>query len=275
MTHNTATVPTTSTRAALDGRELLLGLVIVGFVNAEYIRLSRQFAHDGLLDPIFATFGISLVVWLALYAVLRLLWDSEPIAVTWRDLSVLALSSLTFVVPVTALSSVGLTFAGLYFSMFGRTHKVRAAMRILTALTVAMMWGRFSFSFLLPYILQADAGLVSLLTGLERHGNLILSADHKTILQVGAGCSSFLNLTNAALGWAAALVYFAVPVTLRRLAALAASIGLVLAINTVRIGLIGWHPEYYELLHGAVGANVANLLSSAVIFYFSYLATKT
>ena len=58
---------------------------------------------------------------------------------------------------------------------------------------------------------------------MERHGNLTLATDSKTILQVGAGCSSFLNLTNAALSWGAMLVYCRVPVTLRRFGFLVAS----------------------------------------------------
>jgi hypothetical protein len=266
--------PLVPVRVALDGRDLLLCAVVVGFFNAEYIRLWRQVAREGLFEPIFATFGISIIVWLALYAVLRLLRESEPVRLTWLDSVILGGSCLLFFVPVTAFSSVGLTIIGVYFSVYGSTDKVRSAMRILTALTVALMWGRFSFSFLLPYILQADASLVSIVTGLERQGNLILAADHKTILQVGAGCSSFLNLTNGALGWAASLVYYAVTVTLRRIAYLLALIASILAINTVRIGLIGWYPDYYDLLHGSIGANTANLITSAVVLFFCYATVK-
>ena len=82
---------------------------------------------------------IGAVVWPSLYAVLRLLWESEPVRLSGRDLVLLGAASLLFVVPVTAASSIGLTTIGVYFSIYGRTVKIRAAMQIQTALTVAMM----------------------------------------------------------------------------------------------------------------------------------------
>ncbi|MGO9740730.1 MAG: hypothetical protein ACLPN5_04315, partial [Roseiarcus sp.] len=169
---------------------------------------------------------------------------------------------------------VGLTLLGSYFSIWGETDRIRRAMRIQIALTMAVLWGRFSFSFLLPYILQADAALVSFLTGLPRYGNIILAADNVTQLQVGAGCSSFLNLTTAALGWATAVIYFKVGITPRRVLLLLGSCAAILAINTIRIGLIGWYPQYFELIHGYVGADIVNLISSASIFFFSWAAIE-
>lgn len=260
--------------ASLELREWLGGVVVLGFVNAEYIRLSRTIEQHGWIDSVYGTFGISVIVWIAVAAILNLLWRAEPVRASKADVAVLAAATLLFFVPVTALSGVGLSLLGVYFSLWGRTRRLRRAMRIQTATTVALLWGRFSFSFLLPYILPADAALVSLLTGLERHGNLIMAADHATIVQVGAGCSSFLNLTIATLGWAVAIIYYDVAVTPRRLLLLLGSCLTILAINTLRIGLIGWRPEYYDLIHGYVGANIVNLISSASILLFSHAATR-
>jgi hypothetical protein len=262
------------TRARVGLGESLISIVILGFVNAEYIRLSRAIEQNGIWNSVYGTFGISVIVWLSLLAIINLLSRTEFVAVSKRDAIVIVASSALFFVPVTALSGIALTLIGAYFSIWGETDRIRRAMRIQVALTMAMLWARVSFSFLLPYILPGDAALVSLLTGLVRHGNIVLAADKATQLQVGAGCSSFLNLTTAALGWATAVAYFGVRVTLNRILLLLGSCVAIIGINTLRIGLIGWFPQQFELVHGYVGANVANIISSASIFFFSWAAIK-
>ena len=267
MTDATFAVPPRPS-AGLSLNDALIGVALLGFANAEYIRISRQIARDGMFDAVYATFGVSIVVWMALVATVALLRTSEPVRASKLDVAAMTAATLLFLAPATGLSGVGLTLLGGYFSIWGRTDAIRRAMRIALALTVAVLWGRFSFSFFLPYILKADAELVSRLTGLPRHGNLILASDHETVLQIGAGCSSFLNLTNAGLGWAAAMIYYDAPVTRRRLALLLGALLTILAINTLRIGLIGWLPQYYDAIHGEVGANIVNVISSLAIAFF-------
>jgi len=250
-------------------RELLFSLICVGFINAQYIRLARQFDRDGIVNAFAATFGISLVVWVAAFAVLQLIAKSKPCSLSRWDLAVLGVASLFFLSPVTAMSALALTMIAVNFAVFGKSDEIRRAMRLLLALAGAVMWGRLAFSFFLPYILQADASLASHLTGLERTKNLIVASDGVTVLQVGAGCSSFLNVTNAALGWLTAMLYFERRFTGRAFLWLGLSMVAIIAINTVRIGMIGWWPHYYWLIHGEIGANVTNIVSSLSIYFFA------
>jgi len=253
----------------LGAREILFSLVCVGFINAQYIRLARQFDRDGIVNAFAATFGISIVVWVAAFAVLQLILKSKPHALSCWDTAVLAIASLLFLSPVTAMSAVALTLIAVNFAVFGKTDEIRRAMRLLIALAGAVMWGRLAFSFFLPYILQMDAGLASHLTGLERTRNLIVASDGVTVLQVGAGCSSFLNVTNAALGWLTAMLYFERRFSGRSFIWLGLSMVAIVAINTLRIGLIGWWPSYYWLIHGEIGANLTNVISSLSIYFFA------
>ncbi|WP_337271201.1 hypothetical protein [Oryzifoliimicrobium ureilyticus] len=256
------------------GREILIGLTLLGLVNSQYIRIFRQLTNYSVLDALVSTLGISLVVWVAALSVLSTLSKSASFSLNIKEYSVSAVSFLLFISPVTGLSAVGLTLMGGYFSLFGRTPEVKTAMRLLIALAVAVMWGRLAMSFFLPYILQIDATLASLLTGLDKTGNLVFASDGKTVLQVGAGCSSFLNVTNATLGWFTAMIVLKGVWSVRAATWLICSISTIIAINTLRIGLIGWYPDYFWLIHGGIGSNVANICSSIAILYFSLRAAR-
>lgn len=268
----TSRVQAASARISL--RDCLFGLVMIGFANAEYLRVVRQIDRTGLWEAAYSTFGISMVVWASIYVVARLILSSPDRNLKRADLAILGASLVLFLSPATALSSVGLTMIAIYYGLTEHSLVTRRAMRVLLALTIATLWARFSFSFFLPYILRADAVLVSLVSGLERSGNLILASDNATLLQIGVGCSSFMNLSNAALGWYAAMSYFDKKLSVYSSVNLAASVLVILIINTFRISLIGWFPQHFELIHGQVGSNIANIVSSLTILFFSMQAVK-
>ena len=50
----------------------------------------------------------------------------------------------------------------------------------------------------------------------------------------------------------------------------AASVAAVVAINLARLSLIGIYPEQFDLIHGPVGAAVANCITLLAIVAFGY-----
>ena len=48
----------------------------------------------------------------------------------------------------------------------------------------------------------------------------------------------------------------------------------VLAVNVIRISLIGLHPNYYDMLHGPLGSTAANWLSLGLIGLICYLGVR-
>jgi len=48
----------------------------------------------------------------------------------------------------------------------------------------------------------------------------------------------------------------------------------VLAVNVVRISLVGLHPEFYDIIHGPPGETVANWLSIGLIAVICYFGVR-
>jgi exosortase/archaeosortase family protein len=113
--------------------------------------------------------------------------------------------------------------------------------------------------------LQADAILVSWITGTERAGNTVGFADGSGYLFILPPCSSLANVSLAVLGWALFAQAFAVRPSLNDVLWCLAACVAVVVINVTRIALICLHPEHFELFHGAAGASVASFLSLAAI----------
>jgi exosortase/archaeosortase family protein len=94
---------------------------------------------------------------------------------------------------------------------------------------------------------------------MPRHGNTITLADGRTHLFIAAGCSSLANVSLVVLCWTMFCQLKARRISEDYLWCLAASCAIV-AINVGRISLIGFFPQHYELLHGALGASLASWL---------------
>ncbi|MDB5540030.1 MAG: hypothetical protein JWQ89_1757 [Devosia sp.] len=236
--------------------QLFAALAVIGFANGSFEKVALEVGNFGWPTAILNTFGISVIVWGALLAALVLLVRAAPDPARRTDLAVALAAAGAFLIPIPALSWLAISGLAAYL-MLSSHRPVRRAAVILQALTIPLLWARILMAALGNAILEVDATLVGWVVGTQRSGNLVPFADGSGSLWIAPGCSSFDNVSLAVLCTATLVQLldrrWSLSVVLWGLAACFA----VIAVNTLRIGLIGLYPSGFELLHGPVGATAA------------------
>jgi exosortase/archaeosortase family protein len=246
--------------------EFFAGLFILGFSNGIFERVARMIADIPIENAILATFGISVLVWIACFIAVSLLLRQPPEPVTRNDLILGAAVTVAVLIPSAKVSWIALTGLGLYgLRCFEAGGPARRAAFVILAVTVPMFWSRLVFAMLSDLILQADAILVSLIVGTERVGNTVGFADSSGYLVILPACSSLADVSLAVLGWALFTQALTRRPSLKDVWWCLAACSAVIVINVTRIALIGLHPQHFELIHGAVGADVASFLALVAI----------
>jgi exosortase/archaeosortase family protein len=236
---------------------LYSGLVVVGFANGASDRIASSVGRDGAATALLNMLGVSLVVWAAGAAVLSLLLRAKQHPVQRMDIAVAAAASMAFLLPVPQLSWLALTGTAVWLAVTTADGPTRRAAILLGAITVPMFWARLLFAVLSGPILAIDAKLVGWIVGTQSDRNAIPFADGSGVLFLEPACSSLTNVSLAMLcGVLVVKLYDQAwsPAIVRTIfAACAATV----AINVVRISLIGILPAYYDVIHGPVGATLA------------------
>lgn len=245
--------------------------VVIGIANGEFLLISKSIEENGVLGAILATFDISLVQFIAAFVACDLLSKSKLFILNALDNLVLCTCAILVLLPISGLSWLSMTIFSLYLIGSPRFDEfARRAGWVLLGLSYTSLWSKLIFKYFLDYILFFDTKLISLVTGVQSQGNLIYGADGKTTLQVLEGCSAFGNISLALLGWLIARSYFNTRGMKRGFLFISLSIIAVVAINTLRIGVIALRPDFYDIAHGPIGANLANIATSASIAFISY-----
>jgi hypothetical protein len=246
------------------------GLVAIGFANGISEKVYRSIADNGFATAVSVTFDISVIIWGACLASLATLVRVPADPFRRSDYAVGFSAGLTFLAPVPAVSWLGLCLIAVYMRATASHATMRRAAAIVFALTLPLFWSRLAFVAFNDTILHIDAQLVGWLIGTTATGNVVPLADGYGSIFIAPGCSSVANLSLAALS---AVVF----VNLRSgfwssstLTWTVASSAAVVAINLTRISLIGVYPEWYDLIHGPVGAAVANCLTLLAIVTIGY-----
>jgi exosortase/archaeosortase family protein len=260
---------------SLGRNELFAGLCVIGFANGAITRIMEGFASRDWLEFLFNTFDISIIVWAALIAGVALLARVPKVPVKRFDIVAAALVSAAFLVPAAPLSWIALTGLAIYVALTSPVQSFgHRAGWILAALTIPMFWSRAVFALFSETILEFDATLVGWIVGTERAGNAIEFADGSGYLWIAPSCSSLANMSVAIL----CSVLFAQlnlsersirQATWAMLACLA-----VIAINVIRLSLIGMYSQYFDILHGPIGATVVNWLTLATIVVICVLGIR-
>jgi hypothetical protein len=247
----------------LTREQLFAGLCLLAFVNGTVIRIRIEADETGWLSAIGNTFGISVLVWAALWLSLRLLLQVPPNSVRPRDWSAAALVSILSLVPVAALSWLGLTGLAFYIVLTAPDgSSQRRGGFILLALTVPMFWSREFFAAFSDYILDIEAMLVATAMNSARIGNMVQLAGGSGYLQIWPACSSFGGVSLGVLCWVTfSQVAGYSGSRLQGMGWCLATCACVVVINVARISLIGFFPQHYDLLHGPIGAGVAGGLA--------------
>ena len=243
----------------LERNRLFAGVLIVGFANGIVDRIADGFARGDVAELVLNTFEISAIVWVALIVAVVFLLRSERLAATPADSVVAAIAAAACMIPMTPLSWIALSGLAVYAlrTSFPGSYAHRAAW-IMLAIAVPMFWSRAAFAILSDPILKFDALLVGWVIGTEHIGNTIGFADGTGYLWIAPDCSSFMNVSLAVLGWVLFTQMFARERPLHHWWWCVLACAAVILINVTRLSLIGLYPEHGGVLHGMLGATVAN-----------------
>jgi hypothetical protein len=261
---------------AITRNTIFATLVTAAFLNFVFATAGQSISRDGLWMAVSSTFGISALIWVAmLYVVSLMLEKPDDTPLDQRDFSVLAVAVILILVPhkyvpVLALSGIA---AYLYFRADTQSNLRKAAI-LLGATTVPLLWGNFLMMFFNEFILSADAFLVSLVSSSERIGNVVISADTDWYIKISRGCSSLSNLSIGVLSWTFFVLFFDRQYGAYKFIWLAAILIPIVIINVIRMAMIVSNFNFYDILHEGTGANIANLITLAVIVGVSYVGIK-
>jgi exosortase/archaeosortase family protein len=249
----------------ISRNELFAGLAVLCLANGISGRVTVAVIQDGIVTALLATFNISVIVWGACAIGISFLLRGpvQPIRAWDRMAAGWVLAAI--LVPIGPLSWLALVGLGLYILRGSpRSSSLHRGACILLAMTVPMFWGRLVFAMLSDVILQGDAILVGWLVGTPRLGNTIQFPDGSGYLWIAPGCSSLANISLVILCWVTFTKVLDRPSSLQDVGWCLAGCAAVVVINVVRISLIGFYPERYDLIHGPIGLTVASWAIFAV-----------
>jgi hypothetical protein len=241
------------------------GLFILGCANGFLARIVHSVEQIGWADALFSTFGISVIIWVSCIAGVALILRDRTIGVHPFEIALGAGFVFLVILPIGPTSWITVTGLSLYILFTTDVVTSRRGASILLAATVPLFWSRTLFQFLANYILAADASLVSWLLGTLRTGNLVGFADNSGQLVIFQGCSSIANVSLAFLCW----------VTLSQLVSHRKSsydflwcllaCAAVVAVNVIRISILGLSEWHYLTFHSQWGDAVANIIILGLI----------
>ena len=244
--------------------QLLTFLSILLISNAMLPTIVQGIALSGLVDALVATFHTSAVVWIALIMGILSANRAENGAIDRLDRMVFSACVLLCLLPLGPMTWGVLSCFGFYLVVRSRgaVSWQKSAGWVLFAVSVPMFWSKRVFSIFADYILAADAVLVASITHTSRTANLVAMPGGQGFLEIGGPCSSIANVSLAFLCWVVFTQMNSIRWHPRNLFWCGAACTAVIAINVLRIVLIGYFPTHYDLLHNGIGATVAAWLTS-------------
>ncbi len=247
--------------------QLMAALLIFASVNGLAPPAIKSVLMSGWDYAVFNTFDVSVIVWGA--------WASACyLAVVANDASrikpadiVLACIILVLVaLPAPSLSWVSLSLLSAYiFCASPKSLPQRRSATIFFAICVPMFWGPILLALAAPLFLKIDAVLVATLLGTKHSGNLVSFVDGSGMMQIWPACSSFHNISQAGLAWVALSQTLGRDLGLRDVFWGGLAMILAAAVNLIRLSMIAVWPQYFQMIHGPLGAQIAGGLTIVLI----------
>ncbi len=255
--------------------ELAPPVLFVGFCNAAFSEVAWHVVADGFWPAISDGLAISVIIWAGFVLGLRWTAQRQSTPVSTRDLAVFSAALLTFLLPFSKPSWVGLSVLSAYLVVTSQPgSSFRRGAATLAGVTVPMFWSKQVFWLLSDKLLPIDAAIVATVTGLKHVGNAIELQGQSGRVFVAPGCSSVANLSMSLFCW------FLFSQARNRSPSrndIVWCIGMclcVVAVNIGRMSLIALYPEYYALVHGPVGATTASALSMGFTLIICHFGTR-
>jgi hypothetical protein len=276
VTSNQATAERTRFRAtfwrSLPRNQFFAGLYILGCANGLGGKVVRSLSAGDWTGGIE---NISVLVWSALFAGISLLFGENKEEIKRGDLAVGGIFLAFIAAPASEINWAGVTALSFYILLLAKNDSTRRrAALILLALTVPMVWSPLLFAFFSKIILQFDATLVGTVLGTNRTGNIVAFADGSGNMIVLPACSSLHNVSLAFLGWATATQWVEHKASWLDVFWCLLACASVVAVNVVRITIMGMSQWHYQTFHYGWGATAANTLTLAFIVTFTVLGVR-
>lgn len=262
-------------RNSIDRNEFFAALFFLCCANGIASSAIASINRIGWFDSVLVTFDVSAIVLAACATGLWLTACRRGQPVAPLDLSVAMIVLALIALPIGGLGWIAVSGLALYVLFFTEPDpRMRRGALVLLATTVPVFWSRLLFKFFANFILQIDASFVGWLLGTERTGNMVRFANDDGYLVIFPPCSSIANMSLAFLGWITVSALAGRRRTLSDLWWCLLVCGSVLAINVVRMSLMGISLEHYEAIHGPIGNAVSNAMILLVILGWSLLGVR-
>lgn len=230
-------------------------------MNGLFGKIVDNITASSLFSATLSTFGISVIVWAALYFGCSLLANAEYREPKLSDWILGGSGYLLALLPWGVASWIGVALIGArLISVSSAGSYTRRGAWILVSVTVPVLWSKALFSAFAPIILAIDASLVSAVLQTPRDGNLVAIPGGGGQLQVAAACSSLANTSLVIPLWTTMTQIAKLPFRAGRMKWPILAGVMAIFINVLRISLIGWFPAYYDLIHGEYGQFVVSYL---------------
>lgn len=223
---------------------------IVCTLNARFSLMLQAVRHDGTWGGAADLFGVSAVVWFALYALWMLGAEGHGhVRPVPGDRLVLGAMFGAALMPlqVAGAAAVPLGAVWLWRSSAPGSDARRIAL-ILAALAGHLLAAPLVLAVAARPFLELDGAFVGWIAGTPVHGNLVDFAGVGRFVVAG-GCSSFHNMSLGVLCWATLIQLFKLRIDARLVGYLALVLAGLFAVNGARLAAIALHPRQFVLYH--------------------------
>jgi hypothetical protein len=252
--------------------ELFAGLYILGCANGLAAKIISSVHLVGWVDAVVGSFDLSAIVLVACFTGVSLVLVDKTGTIRWIDLAVAMVLLFGIALPTGAMSWLAVTILSVYVLLFTKANELqRRGAVILLAATVPMLWSRLIFDLFANFILGVDAWLVGWMLGTQRSGNMVEFADHSGTLAIFPPCSSLANVSLAILCWITISESVRHRWRAQDILWCLLACSSVVAVNVIRISLMGLSSAHYHTLHTPLAEIVLNVIILLSIVTISVL----
>jgi hypothetical protein len=228
---------------------------VLAALNAQADQITNALRYQSAAEAMAGLAGISAVIWIAMYAAMKIGFEHEPDRLRGWDVSVLSgVVGLSFL-PISYAAQAGLLLCALYLFATSRPGgPSRRVALILLALTGPLLWGRILLQAFAAPILAVDAHLVGSVIGTAVDGNTVHFVSGNVRMLIGGPCSSVHNMSLAIVLWTTAAALFSVRIDISYAAIGVVMVGWMFALNVARLASIGLFLGQFQFLHVGAGA---------------------
>lgn len=247
------------------GRYTLYGVVLgLGCANA-LIRPVMGSINTHGIEAVLSGFGITFVIWGALYWSLSVVISRPYETPNKRDYLIALAALLGFLYPSATVCWLVVGLVALSWRKWGKLDgQVTVAFSVIIFASLRDPLASLALKLFATPLLDGDALLASLVMAIwdgsvSRSGNLITGSDGHQLL-ILTGCTSYTNLSIALLAWFTLSQALVGSITVKQALAGAAVTLSIVVINIGRLALMGIGPNTYRYIHDGDGAIVVDIV---------------